>query len=541
MLTRRNHARKGQPMKLRSKINLLVILNMLLVLLLLLSALSYLIIERKFDEASDHALFVARTVAALPETKEALENKNSAVIDPLANQMKEASGAEFVVVADTQLIRLSHPDPAKIGYTLKADDLPLDKLVLQGQEIETTSKGSLGLSVRGKTPVWGDKGTPIGLVSVGFLVSSIWQDILPVLIAMGLLGLLALFLGLGGAHLLSGHIKKQIYDMEPGEIAFLTEQQASILDSTKEGIIAINKEGSIITCNREAKKLMGTPDHVQLSGQKIQDTLPESRLMDVIHDGAIHRDEPMIIGNHLIITNRVPVVSGGHIIGAVATFRDKVELDRISKNLADIDQYIDALRSQRHEFMNQLHLISGLIKLREYDMVAEIIDEVNEEQQHLMDFFLSKIPDAAVVGVLIGKLHRTKEKGIMLMVDNGSSIPDPVPYRDLVITFLGNAIENALEAISSTTTTDTGIITVSFTDQQGGLIIEVQDNGPGIPPDLQDHIFEDGITTKGMGRGFGLALLERKMTDISGKLVVETSPAGTKLTAYLPYEGDESS
>ncbi|WP_261305211.1 ATP-binding protein [Paenibacillus andongensis] len=521
-----------KPIKLRTKINLLVLLNMALVLILLLSAISYIIVDRRFKETGERALVLARTVAGLPQIMEGLQTSQAAAIQPLADLLRKQSGAEFIVVADKNLIRYSHPNPEKIGKTLNADDLPLDQHVLKGREIQTTSTGSLGLSVRGKTPVLDAEGNPIGLVSVGFLVKDIWKDLLSLLLNMFLIGFAALFIGLVGAYLLSGHIKKQIFNMEPGEIAFLTQQQAAILDSTREGIIAVNSKGIIMTCNREAKKLLNIAGE-DITGQAVHEVLPQTRLLEVLKEGAVHQDAPMIVGNTLIITNRVPVYANGKIIGAVATFRDKLQLDQIGQKLADIGQYIDSLRSQRHEFMNKLHLISGLIKMKEYEMVEELIEEINEEQQHLLDFFLSKIHDPAVVGVLIGKMHRAKEKGIQLIVDSESTLPNPCPHRDIILTFIGNSIENALEALS-TTYPARGAIIVQFREEKDHICISVQDNGPGVDPGLKDKIFQDGISTKGTGRGFGLALLSKMIKSAEGQIWMESTSSGAILHAILP-------
>lgn len=146
--------------------------------------------------------------------------------------------------------------------------------------------------------------------------------------------------------------------------------------------------GEITTCNMEAKKILEM-ENMDLQGKNITSILPTSRLMEVLQKSVVQRDEPMIIGKTLVITNRVPVYVKGKEIGAVASFRDKLQLDKIDRHLADIGQYVDSLRSQRHEFMNKLHLISGLIKLKEYDMVSELIGQVNEEQQGILNFFLS--------------------------------------------------------------------------------------------------------------------------------------------------------
>jgi two-component system, CitB family, sensor kinase len=530
-----------KPMTLRSKINLLVLLNILFVLLLVITALSYITIDKKFKETGDQAIFLARTIAGLPEVMQAFQESNpSAALQPLAEELRAKTKAEFIVVADMNLIRYSHPNPEKIGKPLDGEDVEIDQRVLHGEEMQLTSGGSLGLSIRGKTPIFDVNHRQVGLVSVGFLVQDIWKGIYTILLKIAISGMVALLFGLIGAYLLSGHIKKQIFNMEPNEIAFITQEQAAILNSIREGILAINSNGKITTCNLEAKKILEM-ENVHVNGRDISSVLPTSRLLEVLEGDIIHKDEPMIIGNTLVITNRVPVLSKGKVIGAVATFRDKLELDQIDQRLADIGQYVDSLRSQRHEFMNKLHLISGLIKMKEYDMVNELIEQVNEEQQNLLNFFLSRIQDPAVIGVLIGKMHSAKELGIQLMVDSESILPDPCPYREIVITLLGNAIENSLEAIAGNhSQTNSGCIIVCIRDKEDDLTISVQDTGPGIDPKLGDDVFKDGISTKGIGRGFGLALLSRLITNIEGDLSIESSTSGSILKAVLPKKGGVS-
>lgn len=528
-------SKKKKTMRLRTKINLLVLLNMVLVLILAMSALGYILVDRKFKETGDRALFVARTVAGLPQVAEAFNGPDPAsVLQPLAEQLRKQTNAEFIVIANTDLIRYSHPNPDNIGKHLSWDDYDIDQRVLQGQDTETKSAGTLGLSMRGKTPIYDANHKLIGLVSVGFLEKDIWKELSALFFKFSVIGLVALLFGFGGAYLLSGHIKKQIFNMEPGEIAFLTREQAAILDSTREGIIAINSDGNITTCNREAKKLLDIEEE-NVIGKHVNTVLSTSRLSDVVRDGAVHKDEPMIIGNTLIVTNRVPVYSNQRVIGAVATFRDKLQLDQLDQRLADIGQYADSLRSQRHEFMNKLHLISGLIKMKEYDMVGELIEEINEEQQDLLDSFLTKIHDPAIVGLLIGKINRAKELGLQLVIDSRSSLPDPCPHRDILVTFLGNTIENAFEALSGSKPSGSpGMVTVSLLNEPDRIIVKVQDNGPGVDPGLGEDIFKDGVTTKGSGRGFGLALLSKLAANAGGTISMESSPAGAAFQVMLP-------
>jgi two-component system CitB family sensor kinase len=524
-----------KPITLRAKINLLVLLNIVFVLLLVLSALSYVLIGQKFVETEDQTIFLAKTMASLPQVIQAFDQPDPAsIIQPIAEDFRKKMKAEFIVFANMDLIRYSHPNPQQIGKRLDGEDNQNDQKVLRGEEVRSTAIGSLGLTVRGKYPVYDSNHRQIGLVSVGFLVQDIWKKLYSLILKIILIGAAALLFGLGGAYLLSGHIKRQIFNMEPAEIAFISQEQAAILDSIREGIIAINSDGNITTFNQEAKKIAGI-ESIDVKGKSITSILPTSRLTDVVREGISHKDDPMIIGNTLVVANRVPVHSKGKVIGAVATFRDKLQLDQIDQRLADIGQYADSLRSQRHEFMNKIHLISGLIKMKEYDMVNELIEEINEEQQKIIDFFLTTIHDPAIVGVLVGKMHRAKELGIHLLVDSDSTLPDPCPHRDVIITLLGNAIENSLEAISKANgSSELQSITVNFRNEAEQVLVRIQDTGSGIDPSLGEDIFQDGVTTKGRGRGFGLALLSQLIAGIGGQLSISSSAKGVILQASLP-------
>ncbi|TDF95140.1 ATP-binding protein [Paenibacillus piri] len=521
-----------RKLTLRSKINALVTLNILFVLLLVISAMFYIIVDKQFTETGEQALGVAKTVAGLPQIVEAFELSDpSLTIQPMTEQIRNNVGADVIVVSNMHLIRYSHSNPAEIGRHMVGDD---NEAVLSGKESITQAKGSLGYSVRGKAPVFDGNHHQIGVVSVVYLVDNVWSQLFVLLQKVVGIGGAALLFGLFGAYLLSGHIKKQIFNMEPHEIAFVTQEQAAILDAICEGIIAVNKEGKIVTCNQEAKKMLEIGS-TELIGKEISEVIPLTRLPEVLENGISQIDQPMIIGNTLVVANRVPVILSGRVIGAVSTFRDKMKLDQIDDRLADIGRYVDTLRSQRHEFMNKLHLILGLIKISEYDKAKAVIQQINEEYQDAMHFYLAKIRDSAVVGILLGKTHRAGELGIQLVVSPESNIPDNCPHRDIVLTVLGNSIDNAFEAIQSSAVKINGpTVTVFLKEEDDDLLIYVKDNGPGVDPAIVESIFNDGTTTKGEGRGFGLAYVSRLISNHDGFLTCQSTPEGTTIRVSLP-------
>jgi two-component system, CitB family, sensor kinase len=77
-------------------------------------------------------------------------------------------------------------------------------------------------------------------------------------------------------------------------------------------------------------------------------------------------------------------------------------------------------------------------------------------------------------------------------------------------------------------------ITVHIKEDVERLYMEVSDTGPGIDPKIGDQMFEDGKTTKGEGRGFGLALVSRLVSRLDGTIFMISTPTGATLQVSLP-------
>ena len=88
-----------------------------------------------------------------------------------------------------------------------------------------------------------------------------------------------------------------------------------------------------------------------------------------------------------------------------------------------------------------------------------------------------------------------------------------------------NLINNAVDALAGQTD---GRVVISASQEAAGVIVRIEDNGPGIPPDQRESIFEPFFTTKdvGAGIGIGLSIASSIMNDFGGRLELEESPSG---------------
>jgi PAS domain S-box-containing protein len=112
-----------------------------------------------------------------------------------------------------------------------------------------------------------------------------------------------------------------------------------ILNSTHDGMIAVNKEGMITLFNRAAERITGI-QALKVLGMRAPDTIPNSRLDYVLQTGEPEINQEQRLSNQTrIITNRVPVINEvGEIVGAVAVFRDVTDVSMLTEQLMELKQ-----------------------------------------------------------------------------------------------------------------------------------------------------------------------------------------------------------
>ncbi|MFC4736814.1 ATP-binding protein [Bacillus daqingensis] len=490
------------------------------------------------EQMGERALSMSRTVSEIPELQEEMgsADPSAEMVQVLIAPLHEASEAEFIVVGDTEEIRYSHPNPDRLGERMVGEDN--ERALALGESYISQAEGSLGPSIRGKTPLISD-GEIVGVVSVGFLMEDVRSVVGPY--RNELLSTLALItaFGAGGAWLLSRYIKRRLFQLEPEEISYLLLQKETMLQSAYEGIIAVNREGKITLMNRAAQKLVkGAEEASAWIGRPIQEVLPLSRLPEVLETGVAQYDEEMAFGANVVLVNRVPMYDGDKLIGAVSTFRNKTEIEKLSNELARVREYAEGLRAQTHEFSNKLHTISGLLQLEEIEKAKRYIKEESVNQKNWIRRLIHNVKDPMLSAILLGKLNLAHENGVKLEIDESSHLAEELPenVRQALITAVGNIIDNAIEAMQELPRGER-LIEVYFSDAGQDVLIEVEDVGPGIPETMEQSLFEQGVSSKsGEGRGFGLALSKAQVEACGGTIFAENTDEGTCFVVTIPKQ-----
>ncbi|MBT2727945.1 sensor histidine kinase [Bacillus sp. ISL-75] len=526
---------KTRKISLQTKIFGLVLLLGLLLILLLTTFFSYMESKQIEENKGRLALEISRTVSFIPPIITAFQTSDpSKTIQPIAEKIRTETGAEFVVIGNKNGIRYSHPLKSLIGKKMTGGD---NERAIKNQEYYVSkAKGSLGPSIRGKSPIFNKKGEVIGIVSVGFLLEDVHQQILKTVTKVLLVSLFAVLISLIGSILLGRNIRKDTMGLEPYEIAALYKEKNAVLHGVKEGILAIDNEGYITMMNQPAKRLLhikGSVRHLKVDG-----LFPSDYLYEVLKSGNPQVDKEMVWKDKTVIVNCTPLFEASGISGVVASFRDKTEIEQMVNTLSEVNRYSEDLRAQTHEYSNKLYVLLGLLQLGEYEQAIDMIQTETQVLQFQNSIVFNHIKDTKVQAILLGKLGKASEKKVKFEVVSDSyleALPSHFKLSNLIV-ILGNLIDNAFEAVYGL---DSPTVKFFVTDIGSDIIFEIADNGKGFSDNEIPLLFDRGYSSKkgAEPRGFGLSNAEEAVLEMNGMIEVQSTPeSGTVFTVYLPKE-----
>ncbi len=212
-----------------------------------------------------------------------------------------------------------------------------------------------------------------------------------------------------------------------------------------------------------------------------------------------------------------------------------------------------------HEIRNPLSGIRGAAQLLEEAVgpsdreLTQLIRDETDRIGKLLSRFDTFV-DGGTVPTLPVNVHSVLDR-VFMLAKNGfaqnvtftreydPSIPMVPGDRDRLVQSFLNLVKNAAEAnangrIRLITGIRHGLRVQTGTAAHRGLpvYVAIEDDGPGIPEDLRQHLFEPFVTTKSGGRGLGLSLVARIVEDHGGVVEVTDAPegTGTRFTVYLP-------
>ncbi|MEV8346871.1 sensor histidine kinase [Streptomyces niveus] len=480
------------------------------------------------DQAMRRALAIAETTASEPVARSLLASRPSVdgPVQAEAERIRQATGAEYVVIMDRRGVRWSHTDTGEIGKVVSTD--PSDAIA--GKDVMEIDSGTLGRSARGKVPLRDASGKIIGAVSVGIAYDSVRERLLATI--PGLLAYAggALAVGALAAYLISRRLQRQTHDLAFSDISALLVEREAMLHSLREGVIALDGTGRIRLMNDEAQRLLGLGP--EATGQPLDVVLGPGRTTDVLAGRVAGEDLLAVSGGRVLVANRMPTDDGG----AVATLRDRTELEQLGRELDATRGLIDALRAQDHEHANRMHTLMGLLELEMHEEAVEFVTEVVGVHRATAEQVTERIHDPLPAALLVGKATVAAERGVSLRISPATLLPDRLVDPQGLVTVLGNLVDNALDAAAGS---EDPRIVVEVRAEGRTVVLRISDSGPGVPPEQRELVFTEGWTTKELPahgrRGLGLALVRRLAERQGGSARVgESADGGAEFTVVLP-------
>jgi len=472
------------------------------------------------EEAQATALAIARTAAEDPALRAAVtaETADPATatatdladgpVQRTAEAVRERTGALFVVVTDDRGLRLAHPDPAELGQLVSTDP----GVALAGREEVTWATGTLGESARAKVPVRAladagagaagasasasdDDARVVGEVSVGFAAATVRDSIGVDVAAIAVVALLALGVGAVASGILSRRLARLTLGLQPSELAGLVQDQAAVLSGVGEGVLGFGPDGRVTVCNPRAAALLGLVDPV---GRTLEDLGVAPVLRDAVaaaRDGAGSASGSAapaaasaagsaslraVVDDRLLFVDVARVARDGRDLGTVMVLRDETDVEAMSRRLTAVTAMSTALRVQRHEFANRLHVVRGLVATGRVDEADSYLAGVLEQGPVAFPTVDAGLVDEPYLQAFLGaKAMEAEERGVTLRVGPGTLVRGYLVRPEEVTTVLGNLVDNAVHAAVRGSRADRWV-EVEALDDGADLHLAVADSGDGL-------------------------------------------------------------
>jgi two-component system nitrogen regulation sensor histidine kinase GlnL len=284
--------------------------------------------------------------------------------------------------------------------------------------------------------------------------------------------------------------------------------------------------------------------------------------MSAITEHGLTLDTPRT-GQRLVNVQAAPMIEAKMVGAVVLSLHERSIADQIDHRLThrDAARSIAAMSSMlAHEIKNPLSGIRGAAQLLEQGASEQdrALTSMIQEESDRIKGLVERMEVFSDTGPILAKplnIHRVLDrvrqiaghgfaKSVRFVVEYDPSLPAVLGNRDQLIQVFLNLVKNAAEAAPK----KGGEIVMKTAYQHGvrfampgsqsrvhlPLAVIIQDNGPGIPEDLQEHLFDPFVTTKTSGSGLGLAMVAKIVGDHGGVVEFESLPRGTAFRVRLP-------
>lgn len=211
----------------------------------------------------------------------------------------------------------------------------------------------------------------------------------------------------------------------------------------------------------------------------------------------------------------------------------EVEGEKARIRLEEAQELNETLRSHRHDFLNHLQVVGGLMQLGNTAAAQEYLNEVVADLKNVKNIRFVNQPE--IDALILKKQAQAQGLGIRFTLDLRCTLEGVEISSTDVARIMGNLLENAIQAVDELPHGEKRVKLVLL-PVNNGIVIEVYNNEPIIPKALQEAIFDRGFTTKGAsGNGLGLDIVKTLVEKHGGRVGLESvKDKGTTFRIYLP-------
>ncbi|MCR5828901.1 MAG: Spo0B domain-containing protein [Lachnospiraceae bacterium] len=203
-------------------------------------------------------------------------------------------------------------------------------------------------------------------------------------------------------------------------------------------------------------------------------------------------------------------------------------------SIENLSRFNDRLRADRHDYLNHLQVVYGLMELGEYDEMEKYLRKVYKEL--LKTGKAIKTSKPAINALLAAKSAEAESMGIEFIIEVKSDLRGLRIEDWELCKVLSNLTDNAIKALENSDREEKQLV-ISINETPMNYSFEITDNGPPIPQEIREKIFKRGFSTKKEeGHGLGLAIVSDILAENKGSIGLISDPEETKFTVLFEKE-----
>lgn len=217
-------------------------------------------------------------------------------------------------------------------------------------------------------------------------------------------------------------------------------------------------------------------------------------------------------------------------IGGLASV-SKYQNRSYAESMKNLENLNSKLREQRHDYLNQLQIVYGLLELEEYEEARDYLNPVFKDIMKVNRALKTAQP--AVNALLSAKMDTAAAQDIDFYLEVATQLSELEMEPWELCKVLGNLIDNALTAVSKLE--GERRVFLEIREKGDSYEFKVRNNGPEIPKQHREMIFMQGFTTKKEeGHGMGLAIVSSVLKKAEGSIFLESCEEETVFTVNVP-------